>query len=127
MAPAATQEILADPIDQLIADLSASDGWFAGSFMQLGLPEGASPKDVVRAFCAAGDERGPVENYSILKIRQVNIPNGLGSGLYSAAIIQTKSGKMIVLMQYNDGDCWTRGYDIKPSSNNAQQPSATAP
>ena len=119
VVPDAPQVVASNPIDQLVADLSASRGWepwWAGISSGLGLPETASPEDVIHRIFEMGMPTGQVRNYKILEIRQVHIPNGDGSGLYTAALVQTDSGKKIVLMQYDGRDWWTRTYDIKPSA-----------
>jgi hypothetical protein len=118
-AASAQQIAVPDPIGQLVADLSADnrfEPWWAGIFSVLGLPETASPEDVIHRIFEMGMPTGQVRSYKILEIRQVHIPNGNGSGLYTAALVQTDSGKKIVLMQYNGRDWWTRTYDTKPSA-----------
>ena len=108
------QVAISDPIDRLVTSLATSHGWrpwWAGLFARLDLSKDASPEQVVQEFCVAGSPRGPVGHYKVLEMRQVHITNGRGSGLYTAALLQIGSGSLIVLMQYSDGDWWTRSFD----------------
>jgi hypothetical protein len=101
-----------DPIDRLVASLSLSHGlWTNGIFLPVGLPVTASARDVVSKVL----ER-QFSSCKILKIRQVSIPFGVSSELYTAALIQTGAGEKIVLIKYEAGGWWNRIYDAKTSA-----------
>jgi hypothetical protein len=103
---------VADPIDRLAAKLSADPGWQGGTFPILGLPQTASPEQVVLRIYSMGLLQPA--NYNILKMRQVHIPKiEIGPDLMTAALVQTDSGEKIALFQY-DGPAvgwWSRTYD----------------
>lgn len=105
---------LPDPIDRLVADASASHFWLSGAFPLLGLPETASPEQVIKRIFEKWDfdKKGFVTSYRILKIRQVHIRGSLPD-LYTAALVQTNFGKKIVLFRYGGYEWWSRVCDAK--------------
>jgi hypothetical protein len=109
-------KVAIDPIDRLIAELSATCGmWRNGIFPVLGLPQTATPEEVIRRLFSMGLPRGETANYKIREIRQVHIA-GVGSDSYTAALVQKDSAMKIVLIQYAGRDWWTHVYDTKPSA-----------
>jgi hypothetical protein len=81
--------------------------WQNGASAILGLPETASPEQVVkRVFEMTGFDRGHIKSYTVLKIREVQIQGGK----FSAALVQTDIGEKIVLFKKGGG--WSRVYDI---------------
>jgi hypothetical protein len=105
-----------DPIDRLVAELSASHLWQNGSLPILDLPETASPEQVIeRTLAMITFDKGHVTSYRISKVRQVHIRGSLPD-LYTAALVQTNFGEKIVLLKYNVGarsPWWSRVYDAK--------------
>lgn len=98
-----------DPIDQLVAKLSATDGlgsWVNGSFPVIRLPETATPEQILeQVFKFTGFDKGHVKDFKILQSRNVQITGGS----YTAAEVQTDLGKKIVL--FTAGGAWSRVYD----------------
>jgi hypothetical protein len=92
-----------DPIDRLVADYSASRGFFVkGIFPDLNLPKTASQEQVItRALEMHGFTKEQVAGARILTIRQVHI-QGIYPELYTAALVQTSIGEKIVLFQYQE-------------------------
>ena len=105
-----------DPVSRLVASLSASHGeWENGTFPVLGLPQTASPEDVVHKLFSMGLPYGETAHYKILKIQQVHVPIAeLGSDLYTAIIVRKDSSDKIVLIKYHSTAVgwWSRVYDI---------------
>jgi len=100
-----------DPIDQLVARLSASHGmWNMGPSSGVDLPQTASPEEVIKRSIPKR------AHYEILSMRQIRIPGSIGAESYTAALIQTDSSKKIILAGYMPavGWWWTRVYDTKP-------------
>jgi len=110
----------ADPIEQLVAELSATHGmWENGDFPVLDLPQTASPEDVIKKRFSMGLLIREAAHYQILKIRQIHIPIAeIGSDLYTAVVVRLDSGDKIVLIKYCGPKIgwWSRVYDIKPSA-----------
>jgi hypothetical protein len=101
-----------DPIDRLVTSLSPSHGlWTNGLFQPVRLPSTASAEDVISKVL----ER-QFSSYTVLKIRQVSIPFGVSSELYTAALVQTSAGQKIVLIKYETEGWWNRIYDAKTSA-----------
>jgi hypothetical protein len=103
-----------DPIDRLVADLSASHGlWVNGGYPQLKLPDNASSDEVIKRFFEkVGFDEGHVTNYGILTIREVEIQNAWENP-YTAALVETNLGEKIVLFRYegNRIGWWCRAFD----------------
>jgi hypothetical protein len=118
MAATTPPAIASDPIDQLVTDLSATHGmWLNGMFPILDLPETASPEEVIERRFDMGLPFGKVANYKILRIRQIRIPFTENSSvLYTAVLVQTDSGKKIVLLKFTGRNWWSRVFDAKPSA-----------
>jgi hypothetical protein len=113
--PPAPPAVASDPIDRLVANLSATRGmWNTGIFSNLGLPQTASPEDVIQRIFSMGLLQ-PVR-YKIVQIRQVHIPIAeIAPDLYTAALMRTDSGEKIVLFKYAGPAVgwWSRVYDAK--------------
>ena len=90
-----------DPIDRLVADYSASHGFFvSGIIPDLNLPKTASEEQVIkRALEMHGFTKEQVASDKILTIRQVHIQD-IYPDLYTAALVRTSVGEKIVLFQY---------------------------
>jgi hypothetical protein len=105
-----------DSIDRLVADLSATSGFYLNGFPDgSNLPQSASPKELVsEAFRQADFDPGRVTSYRILKIRQVQVNEGnIIYHHYTAVLADTNLGKKIVLMHYDkaEGGWWRRIYN----------------
>ena len=103
-----------DPIDHLVADLSATHGfWTNGIGRDIVLLKTASTEQVVeQVFKTAIFEKGRVTTYKILKVRQVHIQVNTPE-LYTAVLVQTDLGKKITLFRFQEhfGNWWYRVYD----------------
>jgi hypothetical protein len=101
-----TNSVASDPIDGLVARLSASPLWMNGLFASIRLPSAATPEQVVAKVL----ERR-VESYEIIEIREVHIKGGLQDP-YKAALVKTNLGQKIVLFALlRDGIWWGRMCD----------------
>jgi len=95
-----------DPIDRLVAEYSASLLWENGASPIIDLPEKASPEQVIKRIFEKTDcGEADVNNLKILKLRQVQIRGPL-SDLYTAALVQAKFGKYIVLFRWSGPTGW---------------------
>src|SRR5262245_35374756 len=89
-----------DPIDELVATLSASPLWLNGSSPIGDLPESASTDKVIaRVFQLIGFEEGRVKTHRILETRVVLIPSGFSEPC-TAVLVETDLGRKIVLLKY---------------------------
>jgi len=115
-----------DPVDRLVADLSATHGlWINGAVPIIQLPEIASTEQVLeRVFEMTGFERGRVKTYKVSKIRQVQIPvRSPLSVSYMAALVRTDLGEKIVLLRYGgDFRWWSRVYDANQTLHRKTSP-----
>jgi hypothetical protein len=99
-----------DPIDRLVADLSADPMWMNGISPIIDLPQDASTKEVVaEVLKMTGFPSYPRRpwTYKILKIRQVHIKGPLPD-LYTAVLLDTNHGRQIVLLRYLEHSWWSR-------------------
>lgn len=103
------QSVTTDPIDQLVARLSASHGmWNMGLSSGVNMPKTATPEEVIKRRIPEG------AHYKILSMRQIHIPGTVGAETYTAALIQADSGQKIVIAGYIQAvGWWTRVYDAK--------------
>jgi hypothetical protein len=109
-----------DPINQLVARLSLSNGYWAyGIFTPVDLPASASPADVISEYCnsAYGDS-----SHQIITIRQVCIGISIPADYYTAVLMDTVYGKKIVLLQYLESNAgwWCKEYDAAPPPANSR-------
>ena len=112
--------VSADPIDQLVARLSVPrwEPWNVGPATSVGVPETASPEDVIRKYMGMGMPTGEVRNYKILEIREVHIPNSVTNPALphydtcTAALLTKDSGREIVIFYWNRSGWWIRYYDL---------------
>ena len=99
-----------DPIDQLVARLSSpayNQHWVNGTYPPVNLPATASPEEVIRqVFAKIGFHNGTVHRHEILETRQVRIPGGAPSHVYTAVLVETNLGRMIVLLQPESPTFW---------------------
>jgi hypothetical protein len=109
-----------DAIDLFVANLSADHGLWQNGMDGDRVTKAASPEEVVsETFRIAEFQRGRVTNYQILKIRKVHID--YPPDTYTAVLVDTNLGKMIVLMQYikgkdsTSGHWWRRIYSAFPA------------
>jgi hypothetical protein len=109
-----------DAIDLFVANLSADHGNWENGTDVLRPTNAASPEEVVsETFKVAAFQRGRVTNYQILKIRKVHID--YSPDTYTAVLVDTNLGRMIVLMQYikgkdsTPGHWWRRIYSAFPA------------
>jgi hypothetical protein len=77
-----------------------------GSFPGIGLPETASPEEVVKKVYEADPGKRDARGIKILKIRSVYI-EGLPRSLCTAALVQTHFGEEVVLLQWWGSMWWS--------------------
>jgi hypothetical protein len=109
-----------DAIDLFVANLSADNGVWQNGFDTAVVTKAATPEEVVsETFRMAEFQRGRVTNYQILKIRKVHIDYQRDT--YTAILVDTNLGRMIVLMEYiqgkdsTPGHWWRRIYSAFPA------------
>ncbi|MGD0252484.1 MAG: hypothetical protein ABSC01_07280 [Verrucomicrobiota bacterium] len=109
-----------DAIDLFVANLSADHGLWQNGIEANRVTQAKTPEEVVsETFRIAGFQRGRVTNYQILKIRKVHID--YLPDTYTAVLVDTNLGRMIVLMQYikgkgsTSGHWWRRIYSAFPA------------
>jgi hypothetical protein len=95
-----------DPIDKVVADLSANPLWENGLSASLDLPKTATTEQVVAKVFQMTGFSGKGTSYKILKTRKVHIKGSLPD-LYTAVLLKTGPNEEVVLLQYN-GDWWSR-------------------
>jgi len=98
-----------DPIEQLVTSLLSNGLWTNGLFPKIALPATADASQVVAESMASAH----IEKYSISELRDITI---LGvSEKCRAALVETNSGRKIVLMIYSSPTTgwWTRIYDAR--------------
>jgi ankyrin repeat protein len=102
-----------DPIDRLVTELSSTQGmWVNGYWQGVNLPKTATPKQVVEQyFKESYFDTGQVTNYTILKVRQVDIPYSNQHDLRTAVLAQTSFGEKIILLKSYRDDWSCRAYD----------------
>ena len=110
-----------DPIDRLVADLSSTDGmWVNGYWQGVTLPKTASPNQIVEQYFKESyfdtgrttpPVTGHITNYTILKIRQVDISYSNQHDLRTAVLAQTSFGEKIILLKSYRDDWTCRAYD----------------
>lgn len=108
-----------DAIDGLVAALSTNGGlWINGIDVDLVTTAGTPEEVVSETLRMAQFKAGLMTSYQILEIREVHI--GQFPGPYTAALVDTDLGGMIVLMQFikgkdsTPGHWWRRIYDANP-------------
>jgi hypothetical protein len=109
-----------DAIDLFVANLSAENGMWENGMDAIRVTQATTPEEVVsETFRMAEFERGRVTNYQILKIRKVHID--YSPDTYTAVLVDTNLGRMIVLMEYiqvkgtTPGHWWRRIYSAFPA------------
>lgn len=111
------QAARSDPIDQLVSRLSSSSHglWHNGPYQPASLPAAASTDEVLRqVFQKFISVHGShVGRHEILETRQVRIPVGAPSDVFTAVLVETNLGRKIVLLQYESPGLgwWSRVYD----------------
>ena len=122
-----------DPIDHLVADLSATHGlWINGIGVGIDSPKTASTEQLVeqvfkKALFNTGRATPPVvesvTSYKILRIRQVRI-QGIKVEKYTAVLVQTNLGEKIVLLKFQEdfGHWWFRYYDANQAHYYEKKP-----
>jgi hypothetical protein len=83
-------------IDALVANLSGLFLWKDGAFVPMPLPATATPAQVAGRYMS--DCR--MTNYKILAVEDVWIPQPSLADKYTAVLLKTNLGEMIVLMRY---------------------------
>ena len=108
-----------DAIDLFVANLSADHGMWVNGVDAFHMTQAVTPEEVVsETLRTAKFGAGLMTSYQILNIRKVHI--GEFPDTYTAALVDTNLGRMIVLMQYirgkdsTPGHWWRRIYDVNP-------------
>jgi len=108
-----------DAIDSFVAALAA-DGWFwQNGIDTILVTQAITPEQVVsETLRMAKFKEGLMTSYQILDVRKVHIPD-----TYTAVLVDTNLGQMIVLMTYSKGNdsiprrWWRRIYSAIPPYN----------
>jgi len=110
-----------DAIDAFDAAFAKSGGLLMNGVDFPVTTKANTPQEVVsETLRMAKFQAGLLITYRILKIREVHLGE---SSTYTAALVDTNLGQMIVLMQYNEGkdstggNWWRRIYDTSPQAN----------
>ena len=107
---------LSDPIERLVKRLSSTHGlWINGIYPTFNLPPTAKTKQVVaEVFRMTNFNQGRVIHYKVVQTREVQISVGMPLERYTAALVQTNLGEMIVLIQYQGktSEWWCRVYNV---------------
>lgn len=108
-----------DAIGLFVATLSADHGLWQNGVDRIQTTQAVSPEDVVsETFQTAQFERGRVTTYQVLRIQKVHINDFPET--YTAVLVDTNFGRMIVLMRFvgdknsMPGHWWRRVYDANP-------------
>jgi hypothetical protein len=123
--PQAKASTLADPIDNLVAKLSADHLWRNGAVQMAFWPVTTPPEQSVKQILAMYQ----ITNYMLLTMRTVQIRDGLPDQ-YTAALIWTGPEEKIVLFNYTSPSLgwWHRIYDaakapvMAPEAGAAENP-----
>jgi hypothetical protein len=103
-----------DPIDRLVSRLSSDHSWERGDYFSLGLPASSSIEQVVsRVLELLSSDTRPVTTHKIIKVRKVGIPGSSLPGVYTAVLVDTGSGRKVVLLNHvgPDRDWWYLVFD----------------
>jgi hypothetical protein len=94
----------ADPIDNLVTQLSATHGmWVNGLFPTLKLPPEASDEELLAGLARY------IKNPRIVTVREVTIEQGAKP--YRALLLKTEEGPRILLLQHQGSvGWWSRVY-----------------
>jgi hypothetical protein len=107
----------ADPINQLVARLSSSNGyWTYGIFTSVVMPGSAAPTEVISRYC---DSEYGDSSHQIITIRRVCIGISMPADYYTAVLMDTAYGRKIVLLQYQESNegWWCKEYDAPSKIN----------
>ncbi len=104
-APPATQR---DPIDTLVQRLASTNGMFMnGLFSPLTFSSTTSPEQLVPAtFQVEYVANQKVGSFNILQARQVRIKDSPCDPVFTAVLVKTNLGRVIVLLQYDSSFGW---------------------
>jgi hypothetical protein len=104
-----------DAIDLFVANLSADGGMWINGVDAFQMTQAVTQDEVVsETLRMAKFEAGLITSYRILNMRKVHIAPDFPD-TYTAALVDTNLGRMIVLMQYTtSGHWWRRIYDVNP-------------
>lgn len=108
----ATAAPASDPIDRLVARLSASPMWNNGGFAKIDLPKAAKTADVLaKVFASISFDQGPVTRHKIVEERKVHIANDDHD--YTAIVVDTNFGQRVALISYWGPTVgwWSRVFD----------------
>ncbi len=101
-----------DPVDGLVAELSASPMWNNGGFPKIDLPASTPIADVVATvFKNVSFDKGRVTSHRVVSTKSVTI--GREPSPHTAVVVETNQGPKIVLLQHGPSGWWSRVYPIK--------------
>jgi len=101
-------------IAEFVKNLGDPDSWKNGLYWPIHVGASASPKDVIDAYIKT--DRGVdrfITQYDIIATEKVAAPMNSLSGDYTAVLIKSNLGDMIVLMENNGADWWVKVFNIK--------------
>lgn len=109
---ASTPTSKVDPVDRLVAELSASPMWNNGGFPKIDLPASTPIADVVATvFKNVSFDKGPVTSHRVVSTKSVTI--GREPSPHTAVVVETNQGPKIVLLQHGPSGWWSRVYPMK--------------
>jgi hypothetical protein len=109
---------IGNPIQDLVKTLDGHGGlWVNGISPTLSLPVTASIQEVVKQFFKSVDHGG-VKDFTIVTSERVKID----ASSYEAALVDTKSGQKIILMQFQKSTgWWTRMFEIADDAHHCRE------
>jgi len=106
-----------DPIADLVQRLNATHNglWTNGLYPIIDLPPDAEIEEVIaEAVKLCGFDQGHIETYRIQEVRQVQLDVGGSMETYSAALLHTDLGTMILLcIPEPNNRWWSRFYIVE--------------
>lgn len=99
---AASSIVGADEIRTLVEGLLKSHTWINGGYPKIDSPKGASPKDVIAAYCKMSrfNDGSTIREFTVLEERRLKISSGPLPDSYVAVRCETNHGPMVFLIQY---------------------------
>ena len=106
-----------DPIADLVQRLNANHNgfWTNGLYPTIDLPPDAEIEEVLeKAVEMSGFDQGHIKTYRIQEVRQVQLDVGGSMETYSAVLLHTDLGTMILLCKPEpDNRWWSRFYIVE--------------
>jgi len=98
-----------DPIDKVVADLSANPVWGNGPSPIIDLPKNASTDEIVAKTLEVRGYSKKVKGYKIIEVKQVRINE---PAPYIAVLIKSDDGENVVLLRYDGSTVGWENYVV---------------